>query len=178
MRFEEVAAQVRDPILRYSRRFVGDAALAEDLLQETLVRISKGLDGFEARASVKTWAFKIATHVAIDHLRQSQRGPALVEVEDLAVVPDPGEGLGERLVIDEMNACLRGEIEPASRELPRRDSPARPGGAQCVGDGRDRRLLDRHRQGPHPPGAGPAQASVARRLQLLPRPGAGAPLRP
>jgi len=111
VRFDEVAGQLRDPILRYLRRFVGDATLAEDLLQEVLVRISKGLDGFEARASAKTWAFKIATHTAIDHLRRSQRGLKLVEVEDLAVVPDPGEGLGERLVIDEMNACLRGEID-------------------------------------------------------------------
>lgn len=109
--FEEVAGTLREPILRYLRRFVGDAALAEDLLQETLVRVSKGLDRFEARSSVKTWAFKIATHTAIDHLRQSKRALSLVEVEDLAVVADPDEGLGERLVLDEMNACLREEID-------------------------------------------------------------------
>jgi len=109
--FEEVAGTLRAPILRYLQRFVGDAALAEDLLQETLVRISKGLDRFEARSSVRTWAFKIATHTAVDHLRRSRRDLTLVEVEDLAVIADPGEGLSERLVIDEMNACLRGEIE-------------------------------------------------------------------
>ena len=109
--FAEVAGTLRGPILRYLQRFVGDAALAEDLLQETLVRISKGLEGFEARSSVKTWAFKIATHTAIDHLRQSRRSPNLVELDDVSVVADPSEGLGERLVIDEMNACLRDEID-------------------------------------------------------------------
>jgi RNA polymerase sigma-70 factor (ECF subfamily) len=109
--FEEVAGTLRGPILRYLQRFVGDAALAEDLLQETLVRISRGLDRFEARSTVKTWAFKIATHTAIDHLRQSKRELNLVEVDDLAVVADPGEELGERLVLDEMNACLREEID-------------------------------------------------------------------
>jgi RNA polymerase sigma-70 factor (ECF subfamily) len=109
--FEEIAGTLRAPILRYLQRFVGDAALAEDLLQETLVRISKGLDRFEARSSVKTWAFKIATHTAIDHLRQSKRELNLVELDDRAVVADPGAGLGERLVLDEMNACLREEID-------------------------------------------------------------------
>jgi RNA polymerase sigma-70 factor (ECF subfamily) len=109
--FEEVAGTLRGPILRYLQRFVGNAALAEDLLQETLVRISKGLDRFEARSSVKTWAFKIATHTAIDHLRQSKRELNLVELDDLAVVADPGEALGERLVLDDMNACLREEID-------------------------------------------------------------------
>ena len=109
--FEEVAGTLRGPLLRYLQRFVGDAALAEDLLQETLVRISKGLDRFEGRSSVKTWAFKIATHTAFDHLRQSKRQVNLLEVEDLSVLADPGEEMGERLVIDEMNACLREEID-------------------------------------------------------------------
>jgi RNA polymerase sigma-70 factor (ECF subfamily) len=109
--FEEVVETLRGPMLRYLQRFVGDAALAEDLLQETLVRVSKGLDRFEARSSVKTWAFKIATHAAIDHLRQSKRGLRLVELDEMTVAADPGEGLGERLVIEEMNSCLREEIE-------------------------------------------------------------------
>ena len=110
-RFDEVAGTLRGPILGYLQRFVGDAALAEDLLQETLVRISKGLDRFEARSSVKTWAFKIATHTAIDHLRRSKRELQLVELDEMAVAANPGEGLGERLVIGEMNACLREEID-------------------------------------------------------------------
>jgi RNA polymerase sigma-70 factor (ECF subfamily) len=109
--FEEVAGTLRAPILRYLRRFVGDPALAEDLLQETLVRISKGLHRFEGRSSVKTWAFKIATHTALDHLRQSKREVTLLEVDDLGVLPAPGEEMGERLVIDEMNSCLREEID-------------------------------------------------------------------
>jgi len=109
--FDEVAGTLRGPILRYLQRFVGDAALAEDLVQETLVRVSKGLDRFEARSSVKTWAFKIATHTAIDHLRQSKRELNLVELDEAAAGADPEEGLGERLVLDEMNTCLREEID-------------------------------------------------------------------
>jgi RNA polymerase sigma-70 factor (ECF subfamily) len=109
--FEEIAGELRAPILRYLRRFVGDTALAEDLLQETLVRISRGLGRFEGRSSVKTWAFKIATHTALDHLRHSKREVNLLEVDDLGDVAAPGEEMGERLVIDEMNACLREEID-------------------------------------------------------------------
>jgi len=110
---DAIAARLRAPLLRYLRRFAGDDALAEDLLQETLVRISKGLDTFEARSSVKTWAFKIATHTAIDHVRRTRRDPVLVEIDDDSTVAELGNssGAGQRLVIDEMNTCLREEID-------------------------------------------------------------------
>jgi len=107
---EEVTDALRGPLQRYLQRFVGDRALAEDLLQETLVRMSKGLDAFEGRSSVKTWAFKIATHTAIDQLRRSRRELPLVDIDETALGGNPEEEPGERLVVDEMNACLREEI--------------------------------------------------------------------
>lgn len=108
---EEVAGTLRAPLQRYLRRFLGDDALAEDLLQETLIRISKGLAAFEGRSSLKTWAFRIATHAAVDHLRRSRRDLGLVELDETALAGEPGEELDERLVVDEMNACLRAEID-------------------------------------------------------------------
>jgi RNA polymerase sigma-70 factor (ECF subfamily) len=108
---EELAGVLRAPLVRYLRRFVGDDALAEDLLQETLIRVSKGVGSFEGRSSLKTWAFKIATHVAIDQLRRSRRDLGLVELDETALAAGPGDALDERLIIDEMNACLREAID-------------------------------------------------------------------
>jgi hypothetical protein len=51
--FDELAKQLSGPLQRYLQRFVGDPYTAEDLLQETLLRISNGLPGFEGRSSEK-----------------------------------------------------------------------------------------------------------------------------
>jgi RNA polymerase sigma-70 factor (ECF subfamily) len=109
--FEEVAAAVSAPLQRYLARFVGDSHVAEDLLQETLLRIDRGLPGFEGRSAVKTWAFRIATRVAIDHLRRSCARERIVEMEDAGTLSEEPPESGERLVLEEMNACVREEID-------------------------------------------------------------------
>ena len=109
--FEEVTEQLSEPLQRYLGRFAGDLQSAEDLLQETLIRISRGLPGFEGRSSLKTWAFSVATRTAIDHLRKSKAGSLIVEIKDAENLSDPIEQIEERLVIDEMNSCIRQEID-------------------------------------------------------------------
>ncbi len=79
--------------------------------RKPFLRISKGLPDFEGRSSLKTWAFKIATRTAIDHWRRADGGLRVVEVEEAEALPDDVEDIGERLAIDEMGACVRGEID-------------------------------------------------------------------
>ncbi|MHC4223868.1 MAG: RNA polymerase sigma factor [Planctomycetota bacterium] len=109
--FDEVAKQLSGPLQRYLQRFVGEPYTAEDLLQETLLRISKGLPGFEGRSSLKTWAFSIATRAAIDHLRKFKDPLRVAEIAVEESSPGVDEEVGERLVIDEMNTCIREEID-------------------------------------------------------------------
>ncbi len=54
--FEDVATSLSAPLQRYLERMVGNKAQADDLLQETLLRIARGLPGFKGRSSVKTWS--------------------------------------------------------------------------------------------------------------------------
>lgn len=109
--FGEVAEELSTPLLRYLGRYVGDRDLAQDLLQETLLRISQGLAGFEGRSELKTWAFSIATRVAADHFRQPAHRLAIVEMAETGEAPDPGRSVEGRLVVDEMNACVRQVID-------------------------------------------------------------------
>ena len=109
--FDELAKQLSAPLQRYLQRFVGDPYTAEDLLQETLLRISNGLPGFEGRSSPKTWAYSIATRTAIDHLRRIKNSLRAVEVDVEGSLPGADEDVEERLIIDEMNACIREEID-------------------------------------------------------------------
>jgi RNA polymerase sigma-70 factor (ECF subfamily) len=109
--FDELVQQLSGPLQRYLQRFVGEPYTAEDLLQETLLRISKGLPGFEGRSSIKTWAYSIATRTAIDHLRKVKDSLGVAEVDVEGSLPGADEDVGERMVIDEMNTCIREEID-------------------------------------------------------------------
>lgn len=109
--FARVADELSAPLLRYLARYVGDPQLAEDLLQETLLRIARGLPAFEQRSSLRTWAFSIATRVAADNYRQRANRVSIVDIADAAEPPDLGESVDERLVIDEMSSCVRQVID-------------------------------------------------------------------
>jgi RNA polymerase sigma-70 factor (ECF subfamily) len=52
------------PLLRLAVTFVQDAAVAEEVVQETWLAVVTGIGRFEARSSVKTWLFKILTNQA------------------------------------------------------------------------------------------------------------------
>jgi RNA polymerase sigma-70 factor (ECF subfamily) len=109
--FEDVAEELSVPLQRYLERMVGNRAIADDLLQETLLRIARGLPDFEGRSAVKTWAFSIATRVATDHFRRPATRVQIVDMDQTSEIPDSelnGEG---RLVIDEMNSCVRQVID-------------------------------------------------------------------
>lgn len=109
--FEKLAQTLSQPLLRYLQRLVGDQAVADDLLQETWIRIARGLRSFTGRSSVKTWAFSIATHAATDYLRKPERRLRIVEVSEADDLPDIGRPVDERVVVDEMNACVRQVID-------------------------------------------------------------------
>lgn len=105
--FEDLFRTLATPLARYLQRLVGDHAAAEDLLQETYIRIARGLPDFEARSGLKTWAFAIATRVAMDHFRKAGRAPTAVEDCAAAELPDSAPTPEQRLALDQMNACVR-----------------------------------------------------------------------
>ena len=69
---QEAFAQLVDPyrrqLLVHCYRILGSFEDAEDMLQETLVRVWKHLASFEGRSSLRAWLYKIATNAALDAL--------------------------------------------------------------------------------------------------------------
>lgn len=102
--FEDLAKELSQPLFTYLRRMTGNTADADDLLQETLMRIARGFPQFEKRSKAKTWAFRIATNVAIDSLRRSKKAH-FVEFNETVNCSDFDED--DSLVLDEMNECIR-----------------------------------------------------------------------
>lgn len=113
-RLEAAVRELIPPLTRYLHHYVSDPVLAEDLLQETLARISRGLEGFENRSSLTTWAFAIATRVAADHFRRPEHRLKIVDVLDLEDIEELAleESLvDQKLDSHKMNACIREVID-------------------------------------------------------------------
>src|SRR5436305_2076451 len=73
--FRELVDPYRRELQLHCYRFLGSLQDAEDALQETLMSAWRGLDGFEGRASLRAWLYRIATHRCLSMLRDSSRRP-------------------------------------------------------------------------------------------------------
>ena len=66
-----------EPLQKVVYRILNDAEEARDIVQVTFFRLGENRDRFDARWSPNTWIYRIATNLAIDHLRSRrsrQRG--------------------------------------------------------------------------------------------------------
>ena len=75
----------------FYRMLDGDRALAEDLVQDTFVRLLRQRTYTPARA-FKPWLYAVATNLARDHRRAARSRPAAPGDERLALLPDPAPG--------------------------------------------------------------------------------------
>lgn len=92
-------------------RLLGSQHDAQDALQETLVAAWEGLRSFEARSSVRTWLYRIATNQCLDARRRARRRPAKAwDIPGVALLPPSGtdevvwlEPLPDNLLPDRSN---------------------------------------------------------------------------
>ncbi|WP_457323073.1 sigma-70 family RNA polymerase sigma factor [Roseateles sp. P5_E11] len=73
--FREALAPYRRELQLHCYRMLGNFQDAEDALQDTLLAAWQGLDGFEGRASLRTWLYQIATNRCLNLRRTASRRP-------------------------------------------------------------------------------------------------------
>src|SRR6185369_13033077 len=71
--YRELVERVEKPLVNFILRFVGERNVAEDLFQETFVRVVKTLGSFRPEASLSTWIFTIARNLSLDWLKAKRR---------------------------------------------------------------------------------------------------------
>lgn len=63
----------RAPVIHFLYRMVQDRAVSEELAQEVFLRVYRSRASYEATAKFTTWLFRIATHLALNWLRDGRR---------------------------------------------------------------------------------------------------------
>jgi len=110
----------RGPVVHFLYRMLQNQAVAEELAQEVFLRVYRSRSTYEPAAKFTTWLFRIATHLALNGLRDGrkekghqslgtdqEKGPVL-EVADRA------PSIEQRLVLD----ARLNEVRIAIQELP------------------------------------------------------------
>jgi RNA polymerase sigma-70 factor (TIGR02960 family) len=108
--FRELTEPYRRELQVHCYRMLGSLQDAEDVLQETLLAAWQGLGGFEGRASIRTWLYRIATNRCLNALRSASRRPPK-EWDIPQVEPPEPSRLGEVMWLEPYpDALLEGAI--------------------------------------------------------------------
>jgi RNA polymerase sigma-70 factor (TIGR02960 family) len=109
--FRELTEPHRRELQVHCYRMLGSFQDAEDALQDTLLTAWKGLGGFEGRASMRTWLYRIATNRCLNVLRSAKRRPAQMWDMPEMEPPEPTR-LGEVVWLEPYpDALLQGAID-------------------------------------------------------------------
>lgn len=70
------------PVYHLLWKAVGNHEDARDLTQETFVRAVRALDRFDISRPFRNWIFRIASNLAIDHLRRSRLSTVSIDIDE------------------------------------------------------------------------------------------------
>jgi RNA polymerase sigma-70 factor (ECF subfamily) len=138
--FAEVEAHRRE-LTAYCYRMLGSPFEAEDAVQEALIRAWRALERFEGRSSLRSWLYRIATNVCLDHVAGRERrarpmdlGPArshlapvgeiLPEVTWIEPIPDARVAADDPAAVAESRETIRLAFIAALQRLPARQRAA------------------------------------------------------
>ena len=125
--FEILLTRHRRPIFNFILRFVGSRDVAEDLLQETFLRVIKGAENYQRKAKFTTWLYTIARNLCVDQSRrqkhrraQSLDAPISREVDGggtlLDVIADEQMPADRKAVSQQLHQTLHRAIATLSDE--------------------------------------------------------------
>ena len=94
--FEGLVSEYEKPLLRYAGRILRDPNAAQDVVQETFVRLfRRWTDALEPSPKLSSWLYRVAHNCAVDYVRKESRRRLLhlrqAEGADEFIMPDRGK---------------------------------------------------------------------------------------
>ena len=111
--FRELVHRYERPVFSLLFRMVRNRELAEDLAQETFIKVLNALQSYRPEFKFSSWVFKIANNAAIDHLRKRELDTLSLEGSPHAETPEMIEATA--LQVSERGETALEEVE--NREL-------------------------------------------------------------
>jgi RNA polymerase sigma-70 factor, ECF subfamily len=101
--YRELLSRYQRPVFSVIFRMVRDRERAEDLAQETFVRVFNNIDRYDPRYRFSSWIFKIATNLTIDAIRRREVETVSIDGSRNALTPDQIEATSITLVSPDEN---------------------------------------------------------------------------
>jgi RNA polymerase sigma-70 factor, ECF subfamily len=108
--FDALLRETAPPLLRYVTRVTGDAAMAEDAVQEALIAIVRKIAWLQDATLFRAWAYRIASREAFRLLRKSRR--YVEPVEELLSLEEPVDPWQRERLLSSLE-----RLSPASRAV-------------------------------------------------------------
>jgi len=124
--FEALLKKHRGPMIHFLHRMVRNDAVAEELSQEVFLRVYKSRGNYEPSAKFTTWLFRIATHLALNWLRDGRNEKAQTSLHGETAngasreVPDRHRTVEQELLYE----AKLGEVRQAIQNLPAKQRAA------------------------------------------------------
>ena len=80
--FKDIYKQFSPKVHRLCLGYTGNAMLADDLLQETFIKVWQNLDKFQGNSQISTWVYRIAVNTCLYHIR-SQKNKVATSLDQI-----------------------------------------------------------------------------------------------
>ncbi|MBI2669759.1 MAG: RNA polymerase sigma factor [Candidatus Yanofskybacteria bacterium] len=110
-KFEEIVNQYQRDLVNFHYRFVGNRYEAEDLAQETFIKVYKKFSTLKEPDKLKSWLFQIARNTVIDFFRKNKNKPFALDSAILENIPETAavdyqERVANMEVSKELEHCI------------------------------------------------------------------------
>jgi RNA polymerase sigma-70 factor (ECF subfamily) len=116
--FDKLFKRYERPLFSFILRFVRDREGAEDLFQQTWMKVIKALPQYEERGSFSSWLFGIANNCCVDHARKKARSKVddLTSSEGMDRLPNPHPNPEDTVIKKEQKVWLEQAVEQLPQE--------------------------------------------------------------
>ena len=109
MEFLELYDQFYQRVRKFILASVKNESVADDLIQETFIKIQENLDSLRDPAKISSWIFRIAYHLCQDHFRTLKKSSSHEEIHD-GLVNLQETPVQKKLEQGEMSRCVQDQL--------------------------------------------------------------------